>query len=600
MARLITGKKPKDLRWTLSRLASFLSPYRAQLLAVALFLCVQVAGYVGGMAMVRPVVNTLVDNPDKSSLLRGVVVTAALFASSAVSALVYSQVMLRVAAKAARDMRSALFNHVERLPVSWFDSRTAGDCMSLFTNDMDAVAEALNTSLTALMKNFLQLVSTFCVLLLTDWRLTLVVAASYVVMVLHIRRQSAVSRRYYKTQQEELGGLDGFIQETVSAQKVVKVFVHEEANKRDFAVRNDRLRRASEGAQGHAASMIPAVVSLGYLTYALVALAGAFMVDRGVLDFGALASFLVFTRQSTAPVNQFTQQVNILLSALAGAERVFRTLDEEVEGDEGEVSLEDGFWTCPDGTRTPFRGRVVFDNVTFGYAEGHPVLRNVSFTAEPGTKTAIVGATGAGKTTISNLLERFYEIWEGSVTIDSIDIRSIRKADLRKTVGIVLQDTRLFSGTVADNIRFGNPDASDAEVEAAAGTANATSFISRLPNGCDTPLRGDGDNLSQGQRQLISIARTACANPPVLVLDEATSSVDTLTEELITAGMDHLMEGRTVFVIAHRLSTVKGADQILVVDDDGRIVERGDHASLMAAGGVYHRLRTGMREVDLM
>ena len=419
---------------------------------------------------------------------------------------------------------------------------------------------------------------------------------------------------YYRKQQASLGDLDGYIEEMMAGQKVVKVFNHEGASLAAFREKNEALRKAGTGAQAYAATMIPAVVTISYLNYAVVAVLGGVMAISGTMDVGALASYLVFVRQAAMPINQFTQQSNFLLAALAGAERVFRVMDLDSETDQGRVELvnveeKDGAltacgektgrwaWRKPDGTLIPLRGDVRFDHVSFGYEEGHPILKDVSLFAKPGQKIAFVGSTGAGKTTITNLINRFYDVQGGAVTYDGIDVRDIRKDDLRRSLGIVLQDTHLFTGTIADNIRFGKLDATDEEVVRAARIANADSFIRRLPQGYDTMVTADGANLSQGQRQLLAIARAAVADPPVLILDEATSSIDTRTEALIEKGMDQLMEGRTVFVIAHRLSTVRNADAILVLEH-GQVVERGDHAALLAQKGEYYQLYHGMFELS--
>ena len=421
-------------------------------------------------------------------------------------------------------------------------------------------------------------------------------------MFLYIRYSGKRSKTFYQKQQSHLGDLDGYIEEMVAGQKVVKVFNHEEENLRQFQEKNEALRKAGTGAQAYAATMVPAVVSISYINYAIVAALGGFMAMKGMTDVGSLASYLVFVRQAALPINQFTQQSNFLLAALAGAERVFEAMDQTPEVDEGQVRLvketKGGWaWQKPDGTKVPLRGDVRFDHVTFGYEDDHPILKDISLFAKPGQKIAFVGSTGAGKTTITNLINRFYDVQQGKVTYDGIDVKDIKKDDLRRSLGIVLQDTHLFAGTIADNIRFGKLDATLEEVKQAAKIANADSFIRRLPEGYDTMVTADGANLSQGQRQLLAIARAAVADPPVLILDEATSSIDTRTESLIEKGMDQLMEGRTVFVIAHRLSTVRNAAAIMVLEQ-GQIVERGDHEDLLAQKGEYYQLYHGMFELS--
>ena len=473
--------------------------------------------------------------------------------------------------------------------------------MSYFTNDVDTISDALNNSFAMVIQSFIQVAGTLTMLFILNWRLTLVVTVCYAVMFLYIRFSGKRSKAYYRTQQGALGDLDGYIEEMVAGQKVVKVFNHEEENLRRFREKNETLRKAGTGAQGYAATMVPAVVSISYINYAIVAALGGYMAMAGMTDVGSLASYLVFVRQAAMPINQFTQQSNFLLAALAGAERVFEAMDQTPEVDEGQVKLEkqgdSWVWRKPDGSAVPLRGDVRFENVTFGYDAGHPILKDISLFAKPGQKIAFVGSTGAGKTTITNLINRFYDVQKGVVTYDGIDVKDIQKDDLRRSLGMVLQDTHLFTGTIADNIRFGKLDATMEEVEQAARIANADSFIRRLPQGYDTMVTADGANLSQGQRQLLAIARAAVADPPVLILDEATSSIDTRTEALIEKGMDQLMEGRTVFVIAHRLSTVRNANAIMVLEH-GQIVERGSHDDLLAQQGEYYQLYNGMFELS--
>ena len=486
--------------------------------------------------------------------------------------------------------------------------------MSYFTNDVDTVSDALNNSFAMVIQTFIQVVGLLVLLYVLNWQLSLIVTVSYGAMFLYIRYSSRRSRRYFARQQEHLGRLDGYIEEMVSGQKVVKVFNHEEANLQGFAAYNEALREAGTGAQSFAGTQIPAVVSISYINYAIVAVLGGLMALRGMTDVGSLATYLVFVRQAALPINQLTQQSGMVLSALAGAERIFTVLQEQPEVDEGKIRLtcvretpegltacteKTGHWAWqkPDGSLVPLRGDVRFDHVDFGYTPDRLILQGVSLYAKPGQKIAFVGSTGAGKTTITNLINRFYDVNGGVITYDGLDVRDIAKADLRRSLGIVLQDTHLFSGTIADNIRFGKLDATEEEIIEAAKIANAHSFITRLPQGYDTVITGDGANLSQGQRQLLAIARAAVADPPVLILDEATSNIDTRTERLIEKGMDRLMEGRTVFVIAHRLSTVRNANAIMVLDH-GRIIERGDHDELLEQGGAYYHLYNGMTELS--
>ena len=614
MARQLSGKKPENLGYTVRTLLSYLGRHKLLLLAVGVLVSVSAVANLLGTYMIRPVVNTLAEG-DLAGLVSGVALAAAIFGTGVAAAFGYTQIMARAAQQVLRDIRRDLFAHLQTLPLRFFDTSRHGDVMSYFTNDVDTIADALNNSFAMVIQTFIQMAGTLAILFILSWRLSLVAAACYVVMFLYIRFSGKRSKMYYRRQQASLGDLDGYIEEMMAGQKVVKVFNHERASLAEFREKNEALRRAGTGAQAYAATMIPAVVTISYINYAVAAVLGGIMAIRGTMDVGALASYLVFVRQTTMPINQFTQQSNFLLAALAGAERVFRVMDLDSETDEGRVELvnvreeADGTlsacaektgrwaWRRPDGTLVPLRGDVRFDRVSFGYEEGRPILKDVSLFAKPGQKIAFVGSTGAGKTTITNLINRFYDVQGGAVTYDGIDVRDIRKDDLRRSLGIVLQDTHLFTGTIADNIRFGKLDATDEEVVRAARIANADSFIRRLPQGYDTMVTADGANLSQGQRQLLAIARAAVADPPVLILDEATSSIDTRTEALIEKGMDQLMEGRTVFVIAHRLSTVRNADAILVLEH-GQVVERGDHAALLAQKGEYYQLYHGMFELS--
>ena len=600
MARQLSAKKPKHLGYTLRTLLSYMGRHKFLLLVVAVLVTISALANLLGTYMIRPVVNNLATG-GVEALLQGVVLTALIYLAGALAAWGYTQTMVKAAQKVLYDIRRDLFAHLQKLPLRFFDTRRHGDVMSYFTNDVDTISDALNNSFAMVIQSFIQVVGTLTMLFILNWRLTLVVAVCYVVMFLYIRFSGKRSKAYYKKQQAALGDLDGYIEEMVAGQKVVKVFNHETANLRVFREKNEALRKAGTGAQGYAATMIPAVVSISYINYAIVAALGGYMAMAGMTDVGSLASYLVFVRQAAMPINQFTQQTNFLLAALAGAERVFEAMDQPAEVDEGAVRLEkaDGSWVWrkPDGSGVPLRGDVRFEHVTFGYDDGHPILKDISLFAKPGQKIAFVGSTGAGKTTITNLINRFYDVQKGTVTYDGIDVKDIKKDDLRRSLGMVLQDTHLFTGTIADNIRFGKLDATMEEVEQAAKIANADSFIRRLPQGYDTMVTADGANLSQGQRQLLAIARAAVADPPVLILDEATSSIDTRTEALIEKGMDQLMEGRTVFVIAHRLSTVRNADAIMVLEQ-GQIVERGSHDDLLAQQGEYYQLYHGMFELS--
>ena len=612
-ARAYSGKKPKNLKHTLRVFLSYLGRHKKMLAVVAVLVTISAGANLLGTYMIRPVVNGLADG-DVHTLLRGVLITALIFGCGALAAYGYTQTMVKAAQQVVFDIRRDLFEHVQTLPLQFFDSRRHGDIMSLFTNDIDTMADALNNSFAMVIQSFIQIVGTLTLLYILNWRLSLIVTVCYGIMFWYIKFSGKRSKGYYTKQQNSLGELNGYIEELITGQKVVKVFHHEEESFTEFCKKNEELRKAGTGAQGYAATMVPVVVSISYVNYAIVAVLGGLLALHGKADIGSLASYLVFVRQAALPINQFTQQSNFLLSALAGAERVFDVMSLETEIDEGKVKLvnvkeENGAlavceettgrwaWKRPDGTMTELKGDVRFENVDFGYTADRLILKNISLYAKPGQKIAFVGSTGAGKTTITNLINRFYDVQGGAVVYDGIDVKDIEKDALRHSLGIVLQDTHLFTGTVAENIRFGKLDATQEEIERAAKIANADSFIRRLPNGYDTMLTSDGANLSQGQRQLLAIARAAVADPPVLILDEATSSVDTRTEALIEKGMDQLMEGRTVFVIAHRLSTVRNANAIMVLEQ-GNIVERGDHDALLTQKGKYYQLYHGMFELS--
>lgn len=612
-ARAYSGKKPKNLKHTLRVFLSYLGRHKKMLAVVAVLVTISAGANLFGTYMIRPVVNGLADG-DVHTLLRGVLITALIFGCGALAAYGYTQTMVKAAQQVVFDIRRDLFEHVQTLPLQFFDSRRHGDIMSLFTNDIDTMADALNNSFAMVIQSFIQIVGTLTLLYILNWRLSLIVTVCYGIMFWYIKFSGKRSKGYYTKQQNSLGELNGYIEELITGQKVVKVFHHEEESFTEFCKKNEELRKAGTGAQGYAATMVPVVVSISYVNYAIVAVLGGLLALHGKADIGSLASYLVFVRQAALPINQFTQQSNFLLSALAGAERVFDVMSLEPEINEGKVELvnvkeENGAlavceettgrwaWKRPDGTMTELKGDVRFENVDFGYTADRLILKNISLYAKPGQKIAFVGSTGAGKTTITNLINRFYDVQGGAVVYDGIDVKDIEKDALRHSLGIVLQDTHLFTGTVAENIRFGKLDATQEEIERAAKIANADSFIRRLPNGYDTMLTSDGANLSQGQRQLLAIARAAVADPPVLILDEATSSVDTRTEALIEKGMDQLMEGRTVFVIAHRLSTVRNANAIMVLEQ-GNIVERGDHDALLAQKGKYYQLYHGMFELS--
>ena len=617
MARYLGYKKPKDLKRTMRHLMHYLGGHKWMFLLVALLVLISTGANILGTYLLKPVINRFILPGDVKGLLTAVVGMGILYLCGVAATFGYNQLMVMTAQKVIKEIRHDLFAHVQKLPLKYFDAHTHGELMSRFTNDVDTVQEAMNSSFAMLIQSFLMLVGTISMMLVLSVRLTLIVVVFLLLMAAFIKFNGSRSRKYFTRQQEEIGKINGFVEEMAAGQKVEKVFNHEKVDFKKFCELNETLRRESTNALTFAGMMIPTIVSLSFVNYAVSACVGGLFALSGLLDIGSLSSYLVYVRQSAMPMNQFTQQVNFLLAALSGAERIFQMMEEEPEIDEGMVTLsnvkeENGILTeCEEKTGiyawkeqrdgrtvlTPLTGDVRFENVVFSYVKGKTILNGISLYAKPGQKIAFVGSTGAGKTTIVNLINRFYEIESGTITYDGIDIRHIRKDDLRRSLAMVIQDTHLFTGTIADNIRYGNLDVTDEEVTEAARIANADSFIRKLPLGYETMLYGDGSNLSQGQRQLLAIARAPAAKPPVLVLDEATSSIDTRTERLIEKGMDAIMEGRTVFVIAHRLSTVRNSKAIMVLEK-GEIIERGDHEELLEQRGRYYQLYTGQFELE--
>ena len=630
MAKYVGYKRPKDTKKTLKHLFSYLGLHKWSFVCVAVLVFISAGANIAGTYLLKPVINRFIMPGDMSGLIKAVTGMGIMYFCGATCTLLYNRLMVKTSQKVIQEIRNDLFAHTQKLPLSYFDAHTHGELMSRFTNDVDTIQEAMNNSFAMIIQSFIMLTGTIIMMMVLSIQLSLIVIVFLIIMFFFIRFNGKHSKKYFNRQQAELGKINGFVQEMAEGQKVEKVFNHEEIDFNNFCKLNENLRKESTSALTFSGMMIPTIVSLSYLNYALSACVGGLLAIRGLIDLGSLSAYLVYVRQSAMPLNQFTQQVNFLLSALSGAERIFDMMDTEPEIDNGTVTLcnanksEDGTltespvftgtfaWKVPeianDSTGlahtddvhysyVELKGDVRFNNVVFGYTPQKKVLNDISLYAKPGHKIAFVGSTGAGKTTIVNLINRFYEIQSGTITYDGIDITNIKKDDLRRSLSMVIQDTHLFTGTIADNIRYGRLDATDDDVRQAAIIANADSFIRRLPDGYNTMLYTDGSNLSQGQRQLLAIARAAVSHPPVLILDEATSSVDTRTERLIEKGMDAIMKDRTVFVIAHRLSTVRNSNAIMVLEK-GKIIERGSHDELLSQKGRYYQLYTGQFELQ--
>ncbi len=597
----IGPKRPENLKQTLADLWSYLWKSKWSLFAVLLLVVLGSAAGIVGTYFIRPLINDFIATKDVIGLAKMLGVIGLIYIIGAIANYFSGKIMITIGQQTIETMRKDLFDHIQTLPIRFFDTNKHGDLMSRFTNDFENIQQAFNNSMLMIVSSLLQLVLTFVMMMILSPILTGVLIVMVFIMFAIVRVVAGRSGKFFAEQQKILGQVNGFVEEHIEGQKVVKVFNHETLVLKEFETLNSQLREAAKQAQFNSNIMFPILGNISYINYALTASVGGYLVVFQGMDVGALASFLQYSRTFAQPLAQMSQQTNVLLAAMAGAERIFAILKEESEVDEGTVTLDQTdskqwYWVKGE-ERIPVVGNIQLNEVDFSYVPDVPILKKINVWAEPGLKVAFVGATGAGKTTITNLINRFYEIDNGEITFDTIPITEIKKDDLRKTISIVLQDTHLFTGSIADNIRYGNLDATDDEVVKAAKLANAHGFIKRLPHGYQTEITGDGEGLSQGQRQLLAIARAAVANPKVLILDEATSSIDSHTEALISKGMDQLMEGRTSFVIAHRLSTIRNADVIMVMDH-GEIIERGNHESLMEKQGVYYQLYTGQLDLD--
>ena len=605
-------QRPKDMKGTFKKLMRYVGRYKAALVLVAVCLILSTVGSVASSYMLKPLLNDYILPGDFPGLLKMLVLMGGLFTLSAGCSYAYARIMVHVAQRTVAAIRQDLFDRLQQLPVSYYDQHQSGDLMSRFTNDIDTVSEMLNSSFASIISNVLTFLGTVLMMIVLNPWLTLITFGFLALMGGVVKVIGGRSRVNFQRQQAALGAVNGYIEEMIEGQKVIKVFNHEKKAISQFTALNDEYRQAATAAQAYAGMMMPAMGNLSKINYAVTCCVGGLLAIGGMFDVGSLGAYLLYVKQVSQPIGQISQQVNTLLAAAAGAERIFAVMDAQPETDEGKTVIvrveKDALtettertgrwaWKRPDGTLVELKGDVRFDHVTFSYDGEKTVLHDVSLFAKPGQKIAFVGSTGAGKTTITNLINRFYDIQEGTITYDGIDVKDIAKDSLRRSLGMVLQDTHLFTGTITDNIRYGKLDATDEEIRAAAKLANADTFIRHLPQGYDTVITGDGAGLSQGERQLLAIARAAVSDPPVLILDEATSSIDTRTETLIERGMDSLMEGRTVFVIAHRLSTVRNAQAILVLEN-GQIIERGDHAQLLDEKGRYYQLYTGQAKLS--
>lgn len=603
-----SGRKPKNLMKTIKRILSYMTESKFLLYLVIILVLICCVTRVIGTYLLKPVINDCIipligannSFDDFLPLIKMLTIMSIVYLLSVVSAYMYSRIILSISNKSLNTIRKDLFNSMQDLSISYFDKSTHGELMSRFTNDVDMLREALNSGVSTLITSVLTLAGTFVMMVVLSPILTILLIFMVYVMFVISKSVGKKSMTYFRKQQQSVGAVNGYIEELIEGQKVVKIFTHEKETVEEFDKLNEELRKSSTSANIYGSVLMPIIGNMSHFNYALTAICGSFLAIKGFLDIGSIASFLQYTKSFTQPIAQMSQQMNAILGALAGAERIFCIIDEKKEYNNEQIEYcfdkNKAYWVTPN-KKIEIKGNVTFENVKFGYNEDKIIIHDLTLTANKGQTIALVGSTGAGKTTITNLLNRFYDIQGGKILIDGINIKDIKKDDLRKSMSMVLQDTHLFTGTVMENIRYGRLSATDEDVINAAKLANADSFIRHLPEGYNTLLIADGENLSQGQRQLLNIARAAVANPQILILDEATSSIDTRTEKLIEKGLNKLMYGRTVFIIAHRLSTVRNSDVITVLEN-GRVIESGNHDNLLEKKGKYYQLYTGQFELD--